>query len=74
MLAKITEGVPDTLRQLQNQAVLAEFKYDGIRAQVCKYLTPCFLPLYIPSSHASQLQLYSLLMHPDPLRCAYLHC
>ena len=33
MLASITEGVPDALRQLQGQAFLAEFKYDGIRAQ-----------------------------------------
>ena len=33
MLASITEGVPDALKQLQGQPFLAEFKYDGIRAQ-----------------------------------------
>ena len=33
MLASITEGVPDALKQLQGQWFLAEFKYDGIRAQ-----------------------------------------
>ena len=33
MLASITEGVPDALRQLKAQAFLAELKYDGIRAQ-----------------------------------------
>ena len=34
MLASITEGVPDALRQLRAQAFLAELKYDGIRAQI----------------------------------------
>ena len=38
MLASITEGVPDALKQLGAEdglPFLAEYKYDGIRAQVC---------------------------------------
>ena len=35
MLASITEGVADAIQQLQGQQFLAEYKYDGIRAQVC---------------------------------------
>lgn len=38
MLASITEGVPDALKQLgveDGLPFLAEYKYDGIRAQVC---------------------------------------
>lgn len=38
MLASITEGVPDALKQLgveEGLPFLAEYKYDGIRAQVC---------------------------------------
>ncbi|KAK9840432.1 hypothetical protein WJX74_009841 [Apatococcus lobatus] len=34
MLAKITEGIPDALKQLKGQAFLAEYKYDGQRAQI----------------------------------------
>ena len=34
MLAKICEGIPDAMRQLAGMAVLAEYKYDGQRAQV----------------------------------------
>jgi DNA ligase-1 len=35
MLASITEGVPDALRQLRGaRRFLAELKYDGIRAQI----------------------------------------
>ena len=34
MLAKICEGIPDALRQLGGTAALAEYKYDGTRAQV----------------------------------------
>lgn len=37
MLASITEGVPDALHQLgveDGVPFLAEYKYDGIRAQV----------------------------------------
>lgn len=34
MLASITEGVGDAIQQLQGQHFLAEYKYDGIRAQV----------------------------------------
>ena len=34
MLAKITEGVPDCVEQLGGGAFLAEFKYDGVRAQI----------------------------------------
>lgn len=40
MLASITEGVPDALKQLgveDGLPFLAEYKYDGIRAQV----SPC---------------------------------
>ena len=33
MLAKICEGIPDALRQLQGD-FLAEFKYDGQRSQI----------------------------------------
>lgn len=34
MLAKITEGFDDCVKQLAGQAALAEFKYDGQRAQI----------------------------------------
>ena len=34
MLAKITEGFEDCVNQLTGQAALAEFKYDGQRAQI----------------------------------------
>ena len=34
MLAKITEGFEDCVKQLTGQAALAEFKYDGQRAQI----------------------------------------
>ena len=34
MLAKISEGIPDAIRQLKGAPFLAEYKYDGTRAQV----------------------------------------
>lgn len=34
MLAKITEGIPDALRQMGTTPFLAEHKYDGQRAQI----------------------------------------
>lgn len=34
MLAKISEGVADAVRQLKGSPFLAEFKYDGMRAQI----------------------------------------
>lgn len=34
MLAKIVEGIPDARRQVAGQAALAEYKYDGVRAQI----------------------------------------
>ena len=36
MLAKICEGIPDALAQLKDKGAtfLAEFKYDGQRAQI----------------------------------------
>ena len=34
MLAKICEGIPDALRQLGSIPFLAEYKYDGQRAQI----------------------------------------
>ncbi|KAK9829240.1 hypothetical protein WJX72_004715 [[Myrmecia] bisecta] len=34
MLAKISEGIPDVLKQLKGEAFLAEYKYDGQRAQI----------------------------------------
>ena len=34
MLAKITEGIPDAIRQLGSTPFLAEHKYDGQRAQI----------------------------------------
>lgn len=36
MLAKICEGIPDAIAQLRDTGgrFLAEFKYDGVRAQV----------------------------------------
>ena len=50
MLAKITNGVPDCIEQLACDAFLAEYKYDGQRAQihvlengqVCVFLRGCF--------------------------------
>ncbi len=51
MLASITEGVPDALKQLgveDGLPFLAEYKYDGIRAQVspgCQsYIKSCNVP------------------------------
>ena len=46
MLAKICEGIPDALRQLEGVAVLAEYKYDGQRAQVSGECLkhPCCIP------------------------------
>ena len=44
MLASITEGVPDALKQLgaeEGLPFLAEYKYDGIRAQVRLSSHPC---------------------------------
>lgn len=44
MLASITEGVPDALKQLgaeEGLPFLAEYKYDGIRAQACLSSHPC---------------------------------
>lgn len=34
MLAKISEGIPDAIRQLRGAPFLAEYKYDGTRAQI----------------------------------------
>lgn len=34
MLAKISEGVPDAIKQLKGAPFLAEYKYDGTRAQI----------------------------------------
>ena len=36
MLAKICEGIPDAIAQLRDHGgrFLAEFKYDGVRAQI----------------------------------------
>lgn len=34
MLAKISEGVPDAIKQLKGEPFLAEYKYDGTRAQI----------------------------------------
>ncbi|GAB4816048.1 hypothetical protein N2152v2_003094 [Parachlorella kessleri] len=34
MLAKITEGIPDAIKQLKGAPFLAEYKYDGMRAQI----------------------------------------
>ena len=34
MLAKISEGIPDAIKQLKAQPFLAEFKYDGMRSQI----------------------------------------
>lgn len=34
MLAKIVEGIPDALKQVAGQGALAEYKYDGVRAQI----------------------------------------
>ena len=44
MLAGITEGVPDALKQLgveDGLPFLAEYKYDGIRAQVYLCCAAC---------------------------------
>ena len=34
MLAKISEGIPDAIKQLKGEPFLAEYKYDGTRAQI----------------------------------------
>ena len=34
MLAKISEGIPDAIKQLKGAPFLAEYKYDGTRAQI----------------------------------------
>ena len=34
MLAKISEGIPDAIKQLKGSPFLAEYKYDGTRAQI----------------------------------------
>ena len=34
MLAKISEGIPDAIKQLRGAPFLAEYKYDGTRAQI----------------------------------------
>ena len=36
MLAKICDGIPDAISQLRDRGgrFLAEFKYDGVRAQI----------------------------------------
>eukprot|EP00884_Botryococcus_braunii_P017318 jgi/Botrbrau1/426/Bobra.110_2s0076.1 len=34
MLAKIVDDIPDALKQVAGQGALAEYKYDGVRAQI----------------------------------------
>ncbi len=34
MLAEISEGIPDAIKQLKGAPFLAEYKYDGTRAQI----------------------------------------
>jgi len=60
MLAKICEGIPDALRQLQG-SFLAEFKYDGQRSQI--HLLP-----------DNSVKLFSRNCAPPAQLTVFLHC
>ena len=47
MLANICEGIPAALKSLAGTAALAEYKYDGCRAQVLPCMSACRLHIHI---------------------------